>query len=107
MSLFAQFAGTCSLAADPTPPVARDQCAAAALNWVGDAGKAALAYNYTGPSCNYASKLTDHVPAWVKELTLYLGGISMSYSGSCLNTRAWRLEHWCALEQRHSPVVRK
>lgn len=49
-------AGSCSTSADPTPPVARDQCAAAALNWVGDAGKAALAYNYTGPTCNYKSK---------------------------------------------------
>lgn len=59
----AQFAGTCSLAADATPPVARDQCAAAALSWVGDVGKAALAYNYTGPTCNYGSKTADHLAA--------------------------------------------
>ena len=49
-------AGTCSLAADPTPPVTGDQCSAAALNWVGDASKAALAYNYTEATCNYGSK---------------------------------------------------
>ena len=49
-------AGTCNLAADPTPPVTADQCSAAAFNWLGDSSKAALAYNYTAPSCNYASK---------------------------------------------------
>ncbi|KAL0034477.1 hypothetical protein WJX79_004596 [Trebouxia sp. C0005] len=48
-------AGTCNLAADPTPPVTADQCSAAAFNWLGDSSKAALAYNYTAPSCNYAT----------------------------------------------------
>lgn len=86
----AQCAGSCSLAADPTPPVARDQCAAAALSWVGDAGKAALAYNYTGPTCNYGSTRADYVAECTRELFLYLFRTCVSYSGLCVNRGAWR-----------------
>lgn len=68
--VLAPSAGTCSLAADPTPPVGRDQCAAAALSWVGDASKAALAYNYTGPTCNYGSKLADHLAVQARDPAL-------------------------------------
>lgn len=60
-SVWRNFAGTCNLAADPTPPVTSNQCAAAAIDWIGDAGKAALAYNYTAPTCNYESKPADYL----------------------------------------------
>ena len=56
-------AGTCNLAADPTPPVLREQCAAAAFDWIRDAGKATSAYNYTAPSCSYASKPAESAAA--------------------------------------------
>ncbi|KAL3138479.1 hypothetical protein ABBQ32_006269 [Trebouxia sp. C0010 RCD-2024] len=54
-------AGTCNLAADPTPPVLPEQCAAAAFDWIGDAGKAALAYNYTAPTCSYGTITSQDV----------------------------------------------
>lgn len=85
----AQLAGTCSLAADPTPPVTSDQCAAAALDWVGDAGKAALAYNYTAPTCNYGSKPADYIAIWARESALCHVGTSLALFGSAQQCMAF------------------
>lgn len=66
-------AGTCSLAADPNPPVTADQCSAAAFNWLGDTSKAALAYNYTAASCDYASK----IPSACSRTSPYASSLAM------------------------------